>query len=371
MDGSDDSLDIVKSCVLYFDKVILVEPVHVHKIDPYDKVNNNTKMHLSMLFDKDLSEQVTVFKEEGIVEKEIYTGVGHRIERENITFNEFCKELVGVNIEELFSHIDILSARELRVTASTTLIDPVAIECFNNTITELEKESLKTHHGLDFDMSPQATQVYWLLHLYKLLLNGIFDDLYLGNNCLSNSEFLNRLICSMRFENNKMSGKIDTRKYTKTNIALNCLSILLPNLSQLSFEQILEVRLKAKDELLELRSYMDKISEEVYPIMNDTSELSEIEKKLQINIKTAVKQFENRLTNLKIGIGQKILNDLKNPLTYSPLITTLFGNIPIQAALAASVSLTSFDALLEYFKKKNEMQNDSLYFTLKLKRTMY
>lgn len=143
------------------------------------------------------------------------------------------------------------------------------------------------------------------------------------------------------------------------------LSIMFPNFIDLNFEDILEIRYKLNDELIEMRYYIKQLTKDYSP--DDVGEQA-VKKILETKIESSIKQFESKLFSFRVGTIQKIIRDLKNPLSYAPLLTTFISNVPVSASLAASLGLVGFDVALEHIKQHKEVRTHPLYFSLKLNR---
>lgn len=145
---------------------------------------------------------------------------------------------------------------------------------------------------------------------------------------------------------------------------MNCMSIMLPNIAQASFEDILELRLKAKDELLELRYYLDYIVSQIKPTNFNEDICTKI---IATQINPAIKNLEHKFKDIKLNVVQKFLAEIKNPLSYAPFIATIFTDIPSHIMLIASLTGIGLSTATEYYKKKNELEENSLFFLLKLR----
>ena len=71
---------------------------------------------------------------------------------------------------------------------------------------------------------------------------------------------------------------------------------------------------------------------------------------LKNKINPSIKQLERKLYGLKIGTIQKALKTMKNPLSYTPMLTTIFYDISHHMALAMSLGLVVTEVWLDYIK---------------------
>ena len=144
---------------------------------------------------------------------------------------------------------------------------------------------------------------------------------------------------------------------------INKIPIFIPNFFEMSFEEILELKYYMKDELIEMQTYINEI-----PFMFSGNDLSREDVNLFLihKINPAIKQLENKYNSLKIGLLRHILKELKKPFSYSPIISTIFADVPPSVAVLGSLGIILGDSYLEYKMNKKELELDPLYFAVKL-----
>jgi hypothetical protein len=162
------------------------------------------------------------------------------------------------------------------------------------------------------------------------------------------------------------------RKYSKNTkkasfelITRKAIPIILPNFYLMNTEEILNLRTYAKDELEEMRHYVDLLSSEYSP---DDTKLENPEIFIKNKITPSIKQLEKMVYGLRVGTIQKALQNLKNPLSYTPLLTKFFTDIPSYISLSVSMGLIAAETVMEYIKQKKEISTNPLYFSVKLRR---
>ena len=141
--------------------------------------------------------------------------------------------------------------------------------------------------------------------------------------------------------------------------------MFVPDFQNIHPNDLLELRVKLSDEILEMRHYILNMSREITDedITNQNAEAF-----LQSKVLPSLKQLENKILDLKLGTMQKALSELKNPLSYCPLITTFFTNVPVYISLAISFGLIAADTILEYKKKAKQLETNQLFFTTKIRK---
>jgi len=155
------------------------------------------------------------------------------------------------------------------------------------------------------------------------------------------------------------------KNYEDKDQFINNIPIFIPNFFDMSFEEILELKSHMHDELLEMQSYINEIPY-MFSDINLSSEDANLFIKHKIN--PSIKQLENKYYGLKTGLLRQMLKELKNPLSYSPLISTIFTNVPSSVAVLGSLGIIVGDSYLEYKMAKKELDANSLYFAVKINK---
>ena len=65
---------------------------------------------------------------------------------------------------------------------------------------------------------------------------------------------------------------------------------------------------------------------------------------------------------------QKAIRDARNPISYLPLLTSLFNNVDNYLALAVSAGMIGMDMLLEYRKLYYDVKSHPLFFTININK---
>jgi hypothetical protein len=208
----------------------------------------------------------------------------------------------------------------------------------------------------DFVWCYYAVKLKWFL---KLLIDG--------KNCLSSSNNLNKLFSTFIQESNKIGQNLGARGYTKS-LAIDALKFSLPNPDSLSFEDILELRLKLKEELALFYQTINSIETKNKELFNADIKESEYQSIFFSEVQKPLSELENKIKNLDSKTFRNFIEKMKDPKSYSPLIGTIVASMPIQYTLLASLGLTTTQTYLEYKEEKREIANNGLYFLLKLRK---
>lgn len=369
LNGDSTSIDVIKYCALYFDHITIDRPIHIHTVERLEKIKSkkkpiNCNLHILRLFDITLFQHTKMLEDEGII-KYASPSLETLFSDKNRKINDQAKNFVGSNIYKLFPSSAVTPLKKDMKKSSITIsgnpkpIVDEAIESYNNIFFEDAVNDLikyKFHNNKD-----APAEFYCLLVLYSGLFEDILHHICKGEHIVSNSAFINQIMQSLYIDK---KSKVKKTSPLYNQIALNCMSILLPHVKDASMEDILELRFQAKDELYELKNYIDTFMEKinVETILELTPK--EINTLIEQKITPAVNQFERKMKSIRITAIQ---NAVRNPVYYVPLITSAFSNLPQHIMLLSSLSLIALDTILEYRKNINNLKNDALYFTLKFK----
>jgi hypothetical protein len=220
-------------------------------------------------------------------------------------------------------------------------------------------------HMVDFEWDkPVDENFIWWYYAFKLkwFLKLLMD----GENCFSSSNNLNCLFSEFIKESNKINDDLGMNGYTKS-LAFDALKISLPNPDSLSFEDILELKYRLKDELALFYQTVNLIEIRNKQLFNTDLKENEYQSIFFSEIQKPLNDLENKMKNLNSKTFRTFIDKMQNPKTYVPLIGTVVASLPVQYAVIASLGLTVGMSYMEYTEEKREIANNGLYFLLKLK----
>lgn len=346
-DSSKKSIDTVKFSALYYDKVNII----------------CASSEDNVYFDNEILKSIEILERNQVVKLEFldYDEINIREPQEwysKIDFHDIFnryKNQYGFLYNEYETSINDFESK------SKDLIKKIEIykKDLNKTNEEMTKNLIKeTYENIvlcnaGIKACNESIEIKFKLHLcYQLWL---FYLMISSNKSTISNELLQTTINQIYKQNNK---------YTNSELISDTISILLPNFYQMDFENILDLRYFAKDELQEMRFYINALSSEFSP---DDIKLENPKLFIENKINPAIKQLESKIYGLRAGAVQRALQGLKDPRTYTPLLTTFFSNIPAHVSLAVSMGLIAVESGLEYLKQKKEIETNPLYFSLKLR----
>lgn len=71
---------------------------------------------------------------------------------------------------------------------------------------------------------------------------------------------------------------------------------------------------------------------------------------------------------MRFGVAQKLLEELKAPTSYTPLVLGLVTDLPQGAAAAASLALIAAGTALDYLRRRSELKSEPMYYLHRLRR---
>lgn len=213
---------------------------------------------------------------------------------------------------------------------------------------------------------PVETNFIWWYYAFKL--KWFIKLLLNGENCITNSNNLSQLFSAFIKETNQSCSPIDLKGSSKS-LSLDALRLSLPNPRDLSFEDILELKFRLKDELEWFSQTINSIEVRYKETFTDGGSLNEKEyESIFFNeIKKPLFELEGKMKNLQSKTFRKFLERLQNPKSYAPLVGTVVASMPIHYTLLASLGITTGISYLEYREEKREIVDNGMYFLLKLK----
>jgi len=217
----------------------------------------------------------------------------------------------------------------------------------------------------DFEWGkPIETDLIWWY--YSIKLQWFIKLLIEGKTCLSSSTNLNSLFTSFISEHTKSNSTLSTKGYNKS-LAFDALKFSLPNPDLLSFEEILELKLKLKDELGLFYQTINSIEVKNKQLFNTDMQNNEYQALFYEEIQKPLSELEIKMKNLNSKTFRNFIDKMQNPKTYVPLVGTVVASMPIQYSILCSLGMTVGQSYLEYKEEKREVSNNGLYFLLKMK----
>jgi hypothetical protein len=155
---------------------------------------------------------------------------------------------------------------------------------------------------------------------------------------------------------------------TQSRLASEILSLGVPDFSRLSSEDVLETRLKLKDELEGFRQYVKQLHDELTLQYDGQVIYEKVGAIASTKVAPALKDITQKLKYINISIPQAILQEIRDPKSYSPLLLSFMGNVPPTISLLASLGFISSKVMIDYLREKGNVSTNGLYYLLKLRQ---
>jgi hypothetical protein len=362
---NNDAVNALKILSLYFEKIEVIGNV-LYQIEPDNKSKGTmeqgdvgTVVGVTEFVDNTfikkvkplLDENILKILEEDFVEK--HFDKKHREEIENNVF-ELLEEKPELIIKT--SNIEFDEATGKKKTAWIAFAD-------NEVKKVHEKHIGKIGLGKIINLG-------FIYKYYSTLLTDLFTMLSLGNVPISNSNiitsYLNYTYNNKRFD--EFSKYIKKTANITPQIAQNIFELTLFDVSKFTFEEILEIKYKLRDELERFRTDLSLITHNIQNEYEDTTIVNNLKEIVKSRILPSVNELEDKIKNSRIQLLVRLFEALKNPTAYVPFLGTTFHMIPVQLAFFLSLGLISFDTAIEYIAERKQLTNNGLYYLIKLKK---
>lgn len=365
----NEYLDDIKIAALYFEKVYLLR--HVKPIvEATEPSKNIGTFKLKPFFiQKEFDYSISLFEKEGIIEfidehfkeetesEEVVIN-GKTLIREAIKIGDPSTpagKIIACNYLEFFDKVDF--DKKIVKPDGTTQVTFGGVT---------KPEVNLVSKALKFPDDQMST----LLRYYGQLFSALINHLSAGDNCLSSSliidKFLKKLYYSPEMSN--VRREFENQKCVIPKMAFESVKLVVPNISKVSVHDILEIRQKSKDELLQFREQIEKLHFELENSPNEKYFLEHTDAIIKAKVRPAINELINRISSLKLKIPQRVLEEIKNPKSYAPLLLTLTDKISNTSALLVSLGLISLSTALEYFEKMKDIKRNGYYYLLKLRK---
>ena len=121
-----------------------------------------------------------------------------------------------------------------------------------------------------------------------------------------------------------------------------------------------------KDELALFYQTINSIEVKNKELFNADIKSNEYQAIFFNEIQKPLSELEIKMKNLNSKTFRKFIDKMQNPKSYVPLIGTVVSSMPIEYLLLSSLWLITTQSYLEYKEDKREINNNGLYFLLKL-----
>ncbi|MBC8054573.1 MAG: hypothetical protein H7Y13_16050 [Sphingobacteriaceae bacterium] len=213
--------------------------------------------------------------------------------------------------------------------------------------------------------------VGFVLHYYVSTLAIFFNESWSGATTITSSEVVTKFLRYFYERTSKFNTQKTPIKNSTTypQIAFDTLKLSIPTISALAFEDVLELKYKLNDELLRFQYEMQRFQFEMENEFDQHSLPIKAREIAKFRIQPAIEDLTTRLTSGSYSFVKTILTELKDPKSYTPLLTSVFGNVPSHLTILLSaglISITTYMELVEHFKQRSTLRKNGLFYILDL-----
>lgn len=354
-----DQVDDLKIAALYFDVVEVVgSNLYQVKLDEptqgpvrpgqtgivtgvIDLISDEFREHASVLEDEGLLRYVDGDK---LIEEQIAEGIQQATER-------IFYESIGLLWEESNITHDAEGNRYVDITFADPEVERVH-----------EQFVAPIRLGGRFDTR-------FVARYYAVLLTALLGSVATGDECVTSSVVLNRFVKAF-VESERLAIPRQQLKRdlgTSPSWAYEAIRVNLPDVSKLSFDDVLAVRHELNDELLSFRHEMADIHEGLLDRYEPLYIAANAQDFVERKITPALEDLNGKIRHARTGVLKKLFDELRNPMAYTPLIGTFFDKIPLHMATMASLGLIGISTAWDHVRNMDQIRNNGLYYLIDLR----
>ena len=203
----------------------------------------------------------------------------------------------------------------------------------------------------------------FLWYFYAFKLKRSLQLLIEGKKCLNSSTNLDYLFNEYISLNTHIKPQFDSGKLIRSAIYMS-----LPSVDMLNFEDILELKIKLKDELAQFSDVIHSIEFKYKNQDINTISSNEYDIIFKQEIETPYKDLQRKIKSLRGRTFLSFIDQAKDINTYIPMIGSFIASIPLKYSLMLSLGLISLETYQEYKISKNEINDNGLNYLIRLNR---
>lgn len=348
-----DQIDDLKIAALYFDRITIVE----HRLYNVERVSRDEGVVKDIVHfvQNDFRAHTSFLASEGIIEYSDQAGSLKEALRKKMRIQS--EKIISEAINVLYLEENVVrNSKGDKVRAGFAFSDP---------------EVAAIHKAFLWPIGIGKTVELGLItQYYTTLLESMLASLLSNNTSLTASKVLNRLI-KYSYEKDAIKSlreRIVQDAGVTSALAYEAIKIALPDVSMFSFEDILEIRYQLRNELERFRRDMEKMNDGLIAAQDALYVVSNAEKIVKKNIAPALEDLNKKIKRARTGILRKLFDEIRDPKSYTPLIGTLFEQVPVHIAALLSLGLISTATAWDYLREMREIKESGLYYLIGLQK---
>ena len=401
-----DNVDDIKALALYFDHIDIIEQSYYHAFEiPSAKVTEEIddlgnkrlyrkhrlitsseftslefKGHLKPLIDEKIVSFTNDYGENIMTPIEFYKS-------ETLPFLPVSKskwvvdpkyhlpskikdKLAFINNDKINDLIINLFNSKLKYNSETIYLNKELVKeklFYNQLFNEPSLKRVATSNSSDSISDTFKTKDFYTQEYLGKLFQSYIDYSSLGCNTITTSKIMHELI---KESNNEINIAAINEKF-KNELNVNpflineTIKIAVPDLSRFPTEEIIEFKHKSKDELLAFKTTLEEITLDLLSNHSQAFITANAQKIAEIKIQPLLNDINLKLGDSKLTLTRALIQEVRDPKSYSPLILSLSSNVSTTLIYLLSLGIISFNTALEYYSKNKETKKDGVYYLFK------
>ncbi len=206
----------------------------------------------------------------------------------------------------------------------------------------------------------------FLFEYYAVLLGDLLDAMGSGRSTVSSSSVLSDYL-RYAYAKSQVPRDSQVLQHESASSILDILKLNVPDVSSLSFEEVLDIRSATRDELLGFQYEMDKLSQELTGNLAAT-DLVRFGDELTGRTRWALNQLESKIRSSNLGVLRRLFERILSPKSYVPLLATITADLPKHLALLASLGLISVATSLDLAAERAKVSENGFFYLFQLRR---
>lgn len=358
-----ENVDDIKIAALYYDKINIMEN-DVYTINkPKVEMMNGKKRVVSTVrgtyncLTGEFSSNLKMLEDEGIID--YFESNDYTIEPANSNQENEIPELMKVAMQN--------TSYLLRNSKKQLWYEKIS---GNNLLLKLDPEVKAIHKKFVGELKVGSKiDLEFIYNYYRNLLSYLLFYISVGETTITSSKLIDNYINNIYIDalNKNVRSDYDIKKYGLPKIYTDTIRLFLPDVSKMPIEDILELRVKLKDELEGFRYFSLKLSKEIQENFDYKDIICDTQRCVEITLKPAINELTQKLKGMKLNIASKFIDELRNPKTYAPLVGSIFLNLPSHLTTLLSLGLAGSKVAIESYKEFSELKQNGLYYLIKLR----
>lgn len=210
----------------------------------------------------------------------------------------------------------------------------------------------------------QKTPIDLIWWFYAFKLKWSIRLMLEGKKCINSSNNLEYLF------NEYINWNHTTNTFDSSRLVVKAINLSLPSCNMLSFEDILELKYKLRNELEEFSNKMHMIEMKFREI--DMTEVynQDYNSIFYSEIKKPFEDLQKKIKSLNGKTFLSFISKAKDIKSYIPIIGSIVASIPLEYSLLVSLGIIGIESWEEYKLNKREIDYNGFNYLVKLNKAV-